>query len=169
MAETFLQPCETEVIFPGLVREWFFDRKIVVYRLTAVSRNVLRDWSELVLETIENWPEDDPYLAVHDLVAPGVSLQYAVSVSFETSNVGVLPDYRRRAYELLEAREITGNRVALSFNLALSGRATKTLADTQRFSGLNSVIEYRAFYDQMHALAWLALSVGVNDLSTFTK
>lgn len=164
MIDEVLHPHEMETVFPGMDQGWFFDRKIVVYRLTTVSRNILRDWSELVMETIKSWPDDYPYLAMHDLAATGVSLQYAVSVSFETSNTGVLPEYRQQVYSILNSRSTLGNRVALTFNLMLSGRLSKTLVKMQRIGLTNpQPVQYQAFYDQVDAVQWLAFSVRNNN------
>ena len=154
--EISLTPEDTEEIKPGLYCEWFFNKRIIAYRLTIVTQGLLETWSNYVIDTLKRWPADRPYLAMHNLSQPGISLQYASLVNFDTANIGILPDYREQAETLLAEREQVGSRVAITFSLSLSGKVNKTLADRHKS---RSLIDYRTFYNRARSLAWLALNI----------
>lgn len=147
-----LAPIQIDEICAGLACEWYLDKRIVVYKLTAVTHKVIEVWADTVVQTIQEWPEDLPYLAIHDLSTPGVSLQYASFVNFDTTNIGITDDGRQQVFQMIDARPNFFAQVAFNFSMSLSGQVNRLLADRQN---RHPFIQYKLFYGQNRALAWL--------------
>lgn len=148
-----LLPDESDRPFTGLTREWFHTPKIMVYKLTAVSETVINNWAELVLETIRTWDKTTPYLAIHDLSQAGVSLQYAALVNFDMMNIGVTMHGRILAEELFDQNKGFSAKIAMNFNLSLSGQTNRTLMNF--LSRENPAIRYKTFYSRTKCVKWL--------------
>lgn len=127
----------------GVTCEWFHNNHIVVYTLHDPRKSVLAAWSSAVLDMLESWPQDKPYLAVHDISRSGVGLLYCAAVADDIFNIGVVPEARPQIDEMITARP--NWQVGLSVVLAgsLSGRLSKLLmksgADDNR-------VQSRAFF-----------------------
>jgi hypothetical protein len=50
-------------------RYWLFDKRVVVYQPTGVSRPIVDEWFATVMETLQAWPENQTMLAIHDMRA----------------------------------------------------------------------------------------------------
>jgi hypothetical protein len=153
-------PETTEKPFAGMVVEWYHQREVVLYRLTAISMDVVENWAKYVLQTLETWDKNKPYLAVHDLSQPGISLQYAALVNFDMTNIGITGDGRVLAELLVDQHPEFKALVAVNFNLSLSGQTNRTL-----ISFLNRIhpsIQYKTFYNRTKCIRWL-LNGGVAD------
>jgi hypothetical protein len=148
----------SEMVCPGITRLWLSDRHVVAFKITAMSKIILAQWTNIVIQTLEAWPSYAPYLALHDLSTAGVSLQYASLVNFDTMNLGITPVGRKQATNLLEIRGIPAASVALNFNLSVSGQVNKVLADN-RNSSTRSTVAYKTFYSWEKSLAWLSSSL----------
>ena len=149
--------------FPGLTQEWYGNHRIVLYRVTAVSNIVVENWQALVLSTLEKWDRTEPYLAVHDLSQPGISLQFAAIVHFDLMNIGITSDGRHIAEKNFEDYPDFSALIAINFNLSLSGQTNHTLL---KFVAHNHPsIRYKAYYSRSKCLNWLA-NKGVSDTST---
>ena len=155
-SKDLLVPVQIDDVASGLVREWYFDKKVVVYRLTHVTHKVIDQWSDAVLKSIRNWNPDTPYLALHDLSKPGVSLQYGSYVNFETINIGINQSGREEIDILLNANEHLKAHVAINFSISMSGQVNRVLANRDT---LHTQIEYKLFYDRIKALEWLAAAL----------
>lgn len=151
-------PDEVERIRPGITCEWFSNRQIVAYKITAMSPTIINDWAALALKNLEAWPDDRPYLALHDLSEPGVSLQYATLVGFDTINMGIIPANRPHVDAIIKTKSGLIARVAMSFSLSLSGQINKVLADG-KFNTDQSYVIYRAFYNRNKSLSWLTEAI----------
>jgi hypothetical protein len=154
-------PSEVEKPYPGIVREWYNGKEIALYKITGVTQEVIDNWSQLVIATIESWPKNKPYLTVHDLSQPGVSLQYAAMVNFDMMNIGITVEGRLRAEEIFDSHVTFTGRVAVNFNLSLSGQTNRTL-----MSFLNRdhpSIQYKTFYNRAKCIRWL--TSGISDTS----
>lgn len=149
-----LVPQQVDEVFPGIIREWFNDRQLVAYRLTRVSPTILDAWSEYVLTTLDTWTKERPYLALHDVSSAGVSLQYATLVKFDMMNIGVTNDGRLKAEEFFNQHRDFRARVAISFNLSVSGQVSQTVID--RLKEKHPSIQYKTFFLRDRALTWLA-------------
>lgn len=150
------EPDETKEVYPGLVQEWFLNRQVVVYRLTMVSQTIIDTWADLVVSTVEAWDKSKPYLAMHDLSQPGVSLQYATLVSFDTVNVGVNSKGREAVEAIFDLNDDFFAHVAINFNLSVSGQVNRVLADRR---SPHPFVEYRTFYNRGNSLLWLMESL----------
>lgn len=146
-------PDRTEQPFIGLTQEWFFDNSIVLYRLTAISSEIVENWATLVLETIEAWDTQKPYLALHDLSQPGVSLQYAAITNFDLMNIGITMTGRMQAEKFFDQHVSLKARIAVNFNLSLSGQTNRTLMNY--LNRYHSSIRYKTFYSRDKAFLWL--------------
>jgi len=154
-------PDRTEEPFEGMVVDWYNREEVIVYKLLATSPIVVNRWAEFVQNRLEDWPKDRPYLAVHDLSQPGISLQYAALVKFDMMNIGVTDEGRVLAERLFDKNRGWLARVAVNFNLSLSGQTNRTL-----MSYLNRdhpSIRYKTFYNRTKCLRWV--TTGLTDTS----
>ena len=145
-------PESVEEVFPGLICEWYFDKQIVCYRLTQVSHARVEQWADFAISIIEKWDKDRPYLTLHDLSTPGVSLQYASIVDFDTTNIGVTAEGRKKVNALMAKHPDWLANVALNFSMSLSGQVNKLLAHR---SQIQSFISYKLFYSHEKSINWL--------------
>lgn len=150
--ETLPEASERHEIYPGLTLEWHADKKIVAYRISLVSHTLIDTWAKLVVSIMEDWPADQPYLAMHDLSQPGVSLQYATLVNFDTVNIGVNASGRKAVESIMDSRVEFFGQVAVNFNLSVSGQVNRMLADRRIGTPF---VKYRSFYHRDNALIWL--------------
>jgi hypothetical protein len=151
--QTSYLPEESDKPFAGIVREWYFNREVVLYRLTGVSEQIINNWADMVLASLKSWNSDKPYLAVHDLSQAGVSLQYAALVNFDMMNIGITMAGRFMAEEIFDANSSMSAKVAVNFNLSLSGQTNRTLMN---FLNRNhTAIRYKTFYNRTKCLKWL--------------
>lgn len=150
-------PDKTEIPFAGLTMDWYLGNEVVVYKLTAVSDDIVNKWAELIQSTLKDWPKDKPYLAVHDMSQAGVSLQFAALVNFDMMNLGITMGGRMLAEELFNQHPNWFGRIATNFNLSLSGQTNRTL-----MSYLNQEhprIKYKSFYNRTKCILWLRSGV----------
>jgi hypothetical protein len=151
--QTSYLPEESDKPLAGIVREWYFNREVVLYRLTGVSEQIVNGWAEMVLASLKNWHSDKPYLAVHDLSQAGVSLQYAALVNFDMMNIGITMAGRFSAEEIFDAHPSMSAKVAVNFNLSLSGQTNRTLMNFLNRD--HPAIRYKTFYNRTKCLKWL--------------
>ena len=50
-------------------RYWLFNKRVVVYQPTGVSRPIVDEWFDTVMEALAHWPEGQTMLAIHDMRA----------------------------------------------------------------------------------------------------
>jgi hypothetical protein len=68
MAEKY-QLEEDKWITEHIRRYWLFNKRVVVYQPTGVSRQIVDEWFDTVMETLAHWPEGQTMLAIHDMRA----------------------------------------------------------------------------------------------------
>jgi hypothetical protein len=154
MDEQFhIEPESTEEICTGLQCDWFYNKQVIAYRLTLASQKIIETWSAHIITLLEGWEKQRPYLALHDFSQPGVSLQFAMLVDFDTVNIGITPTGRRKVEELMDLNPEFFAFVAVNFNLSVSGQVNKVLANQR---SQHPFIKHRTFYNRMNALAWLS-------------
>lgn len=146
-------PESSETVIKGLVREWYHGKQVVLYRLLMASEETVQRWADLVQDTLREWPRTAPYLAIHDLSQPGVSLQYAALVNFDMMNIGVTLEGRLACDDLFDAEPLWSARVAIQFNLSLSGQTNRTLMGYLNRD--HPSVRYKTFYHRGKALRWL--------------
>jgi hypothetical protein len=146
-------PDKTETPFAGLSLDWYSGNDVVCYKLTAVSDDIVNKYADLVQSILKDWPKEKPYLAIHDLSQAGVSLQFAALVNFDMMNLGITMGGRLLAEERFNKHPAWMGRIAMNFNLTLSGQTNRTL-----MSYLNQEhprIKYKSFYNRGKCLTWL--------------
>lgn len=154
-------PDRTDKPFPGLVVDWYNHDEVIVYKLTTVTEAVVQKWAALVMAILKTWPKNQPYLAVHDLSQSGVSLQYAAIVNFDMMNIGVTLGGRAQVERFFDNHRGWSARVAVNFNLSLSGQTNRTLM--AYLSENHPAVQYKAFYNRSKCLRWL--TTGITDTS----
>ncbi|MCS6835776.1 MAG: hypothetical protein NZ750_07145 [Anaerolineae bacterium] len=146
-------PDEVEKLTTGLNREWYYNRRVVLYKLVAASPQIVDTWASAVLESLQAWERPMPYLALHDLSQAGVSLQYAALVNFDMLNIGVTPEGRILVERLFDEYPDWRAKVAVNFNLSLSGQTNRTLMNY--LNREHPAIRYKTFYNRAKCLKWL--------------
>jgi len=141
-----------EEIATGITREWLYEGRIVSYTANSVSVASVNAWSDTALETLETWPEDQPYLAMHDVSQPGIGLLFLTAVESDIFNIGVVPSARQRVQEIVDSRPDWQLALAIVVSASLSGRMTKLLFQQAQ---PGSRIQVKAFFHRSAALKWL--------------
>jgi len=154
-------PGKSEKPFPGLAIDWYNNDEVIVYKMTAVSEDIVNSWAEHVQTTLKRWDKTKPYLAIHDLSKAGVSLQFAALVNFDMMNIGVTMAGRILSEQLFDQYDKWTARVAVNFNLSLSGQTNRTLMNYLNRD--HPSISYKTFYNRTKCLRWLL--GGISDTS----
>jgi hypothetical protein len=154
-------PDSSSMPFPGLTVEYYQQGDVILYRLTAVSKEIVDRWAKLVVDTITGWDKSKPYRAVHDLSQAGISLQYSALVNFDLMNVGINAEGRNLVEAILDQNPEFSAMVAMNFNLSLSGQTNRTLMNF--LSQVHPGIQYKTFYNRNKCLRWLL--GGITDTS----
>jgi hypothetical protein len=150
--QTYL-PELSSMPFLGLTVEYYHNGDVILYRLTAVSKDIVERWSHFVVETVSGWDKSKPYRAVHDLSQAGISLQYSALVNFDLMNVGINAEGRNQVEAILDQHPTFSAMVAMNFNLSLSGQTNRTLMNF--LSQVHPGIQYKTFYNRNKCLRWL--------------
>ena len=165
MDEQTYIPDSSSTPFPGLTVEHYEKGDVILYRLTAVSKDVVDRWAKLVVDTVTNWDKTKPYRAGPDLSQAGVSLQYSALVNFDLMNVGINAEGRNQVEAILDQNPEFHAMVAMNFNLSLSGQMNRTLVNFM--SQVHPGIQYKTFYNRNKCLRWLL--GGVSDTGEFKQ
>ncbi|MDZ4769292.1 MAG: hypothetical protein SGJ24_09205 [Chloroflexota bacterium] len=152
-ANSAFEPQDIVEAYPGLFQEWYADRKMVAYRLTNVSQALIDAWAGLVITTLQEWDKATPYLAMHDLSAAGVSTIYASLTSYDMLNIGITLEGKVRAETMLNQNPGLIARVAIAFNITLSGHIGKTLVNY--YTDKHPAVLYKSYYSRDKSLRWL--------------
>lgn len=155
---TPLIPSKIETLALGLSREWYHDHQVVLYKLSAASHASIETWMACVKASLTDWDKQLPYRVVHDLSQPGVSLQYAALVNFDMMNIGVTLEGRLWAEQLFDAHPQWSARVAVNFNLSLSGQTNRTLMNY--LNREHPAIRYKSFYNRSKCIKWVMGELG---------
>jgi hypothetical protein len=151
-----------EEIFPGLTREWLFNERVVSYTLYSPQKAALLAWSESVLTTLERWPREKPYLAIHDISQSGIGLFYCAAVKNDIFNIGVIPEARQRVDEILTNDPEWHLSLALVVSGSLSGQLSKLLFNE---SSKKQQFHSKAFFFSDMAQNWLVNSTPSSTVS----
>lgn len=149
-----------EEIAYGITREWFFDRRIVVYAISLMNVTTLRIWANEVMASLESWSKERPYLVLHDLSTPGISLSYVVLARAYLLNPAVTSFGSEQLFKIMETHP--DFRVYLAVVLSQSYAEIITPATAQRFTSNNPRITTALFFDRAVALQWL-VDVGISE------
>ncbi len=137
----------------GVLCEWSADKQVVSYTLTSAKLSTLTAWSELALKTLQDWPKDQPYLALHDLSYPGAGLVYLAAVEYDVFNIGVTPGRRKDVHQLLEVNPTWQLALAVVVSASLTGGIMQL--KLMRPDSQNQRVRVKAFFDRNSALEWL--------------
>lgn len=140
-------------IAPGLYREMLANNQIIVFKPKAIYSSVMSSWTDEALRSLQAWPDELPYLVMHDLSSRGVALVYGFSNNHDLFNLGVTEEGRNKVQALIESRPKLQGRLAIVLSSRLSGRFVNRQA--QQPLQENTQIESRIFLDRDAALAWL--------------
>jgi hypothetical protein len=149
-----------EQISPGITCEWLADHKIMAYTLTSAKLITLSAWSETALQTFTTWPKDRPYLALHDLSYPNISLVYSTAVQNDIFNVGATPGKRKAVTALLDAHP--GWNIALAVVIAASYSGSITKLKAAGMGTHDPRIHAKTFFARSYAIEWLLEFAGKN-------
>ena len=163
-AASAFKPDESIEVYPGLFQDWYAGHSMVVYRLTLVTQSLIEVWSKIVLDTLTSWDKQRPYLAMHDLSASGVSTIYASLTSYDMMNIVITADGKTAIEQILNEHPGFVARVAIAFNITLSGHIGKTLLNY--YTDKHPAIQYKSFYSQDKSLRWLASHIQSADQSS---
>lgn len=129
------------------------DHEIVVYRLNAINRSILDQWASIILSTLQAWPADKPYMAIHDLSARQVALSFSNFVRQNSSLITPKLDDQAAVQEIINSRPNFRARVATVFNDEFSGHLGHLLISRKLPN--TSMIMGETFVSVADALAWL--------------
>ena len=145
---------EIKNVMNGLDLYWYSDRRIVKYVISAVNATLLDTWSQAVIDILKEWPDGQPYLALHDLSDRGVSMSYAAQVKFNMLNLAIRTNAIDKVKQILDKKQEFNARVALLFNSYHSGYVGQFMARQGRNPLLN--VDYDMFYEEAGAFQWLS-------------
>jgi hypothetical protein len=127
--------------------------KIVCYTIKAGQAKTFERWGKLVHDTLSAWPEDQPYLAIHDISEHRVALPYSVYVNFELFNIGASKDGIDLVLPIIENHPDFTARIAILTNTTHSGNVARAAT---KFKGqIRDRIDYKLFFDRDKAITWL--------------
>ena len=121
-------------ILPGLTLEKLHDGKILVWSASASTRAISAAWYEHTKKQLEDWPENQPYLALLNM-----------------ARVILTPFARDQAKELTEIRADISGRVAVVVSPSPTGHLIRLFVNRS----LPKTRERRVFFSFDEALTWL--------------
>ncbi|MBI5930331.1 MAG: hypothetical protein HY862_13555 [Chloroflexi bacterium] len=136
-------------------QSWLDDGRIVVYRLASVMEKTWDEWGRMVIENLENWPDDQPYLAVHELDSKGVGLTYAHTNHYDVFKVAITPRNQEEFERMLESRPNLYARIAVIVSRELSGQVIFKRAIQQQNEDPHARVLGKVFYDENAGINWL--------------
>ncbi len=136
-------------------QSWLDEGRIVAYRLSSVMERTWDEWGRMVMENLENWPDDQPYLAVHELNAKGVGLTYAHSNHYDVFKVAITPRNQQDFEQMLESRPNLYARLAIIVSRELSGQVIFKKALQLQNEDPHARVIGKIFYDAEAGINWL--------------
>ncbi|MCI0709723.1 MAG: hypothetical protein L0154_06120 [Chloroflexi bacterium] len=101
---------QIEEIMPGITRYWLDDHTISLIVSDDAERHKVDAWANAIIEQLENWPSNEPYLAIYD-VSRSALTPYTRKKSEEIARKAIElkgEDYPT-AYALVLQRGVLGN------------------------------------------------------------
>jgi hypothetical protein len=151
-----LEPQRVSTIDDALELEWYAGDAIVAYVLYSMSPEILQKWSAVALDILYDWPAGKPYLALYDLSARGVVINYLDLVKTKIFRLGITEAGEEHVLANIASRENFAARVALYASSTQSGFMGRLFAqvDAQRIR-FDKFVEYNVFHERVAALNWL--------------
>ncbi|MCC7449677.1 MAG: hypothetical protein IT324_19820 [Anaerolineae bacterium] len=125
-----------EQLSPTLSREWIADGHIVVYTLQDGTRTTIDRWVKAFTADIAAWPEDRPFLVIHD---------------FSARQVTTTPYGREGGDKLVNVRPEVKGRVAVLLPKTIAAHLIRLFLDQHTKGGR----ERRIFTSREDAIKWL--------------
>lgn len=143
-----------ELICKGVERRWLHDQRVVMYTVKSLGPSNLIDWSKAVAESLDRWPAQTDYIAIHDLSQTGMSLQYLMLTGYNILDPWLTPNSHIRFQEWMKQYPAQRICLAVVVSSALSGRISM-----KRGRGSSVDIEQvdsRVFDDLTAAQLWVS-------------
>ncbi len=141
-ATPLLRPERVEQVHPNILCELFNDGSLIVYKVSAMSREILEAWAEIVARVQASWPKDRVYLALYDLSVERVALPYLTLAGEHFFGLG--QPVPAGVY----------GRIALVFSLNASGHLGYDFVS--RLTLAQTGFEGRVFVEREAAMRWLS-------------
>jgi hypothetical protein len=129
-------PPDVEYVAPGLTRQWLCDRKIILFIFKDVSHETVDACANGIIETIEKWPPEIPYLCAYNLCFPEASLT---------------PYFRDRLKEVMERYRDRAGRTAIVIQRTFITNLAQFFLNTQK----PGIRVRRIFFSLDEGVAWL--------------
>jgi hypothetical protein len=131
-------PVQSEIITigKGLTKAFLFDKRIVIFHLDTVARDIIDAGAKDVLETMKNWPTKHQYLVIYDITSAKIALT---------------PHLRQRLQELAKAYPDLKGRSAVVLPRSVITQVFKLFVIAQNRVGRRKQV----FFDRESAIAWL--------------
>lgn len=151
-------PDAIEEVSSHIHRCWYASRRIVAYEIFDISPDILQEWAELAVKTIQAWDVGQPYLALHDISRRGVAMKYS-GLHTNSINPAITEDGKARLFPTPEDEANFQGRIALLVSLQFSGYLTRVLAATAVRQQCSENFQRRVFTEKIPALRWLASTI----------
>ncbi len=133
----------TELIVPGVTREWINERKIVVFHITDQKQAAVDAWLAATKDALDHWPEDDTPRILHHLERLGTPSQ----ASYTNRKIAE----QHRSYFLIRK-----TRIATVLRSPTLVGLIRVMAQVGTLSMPNNAnVIPSAFSDREKAIAWL--------------
>jgi hypothetical protein len=152
-----------EQITLGIIREWLYNRRVVVYSVQNFGAAAFVKWSEVIVKTLAELPEDRDYLAVHDLSKTGASMQYLALTGFNINKPWLTPSSEKSFLELQKVRPTMNTRLAIVLSSQFSGQLALRRARATTIE--SDCLESKTFEDRQLALEWIRSFVAEEDIN----
>lgn len=145
-----------------LQSDWTKDKTTMCYTLHRVDHDVMKQWSEDVLNALRHWDNEQAPRFLFDLTQPNVSMSYFVLCHRELYNLGVTTDGRDYFLKYLDTYPDIHVKLAVVLSntmlAALSSRLP-TNYDRHNFSA-------RIFFDREQAEQWVKADPETDSVKT---
>lgn len=152
-----MESISTEMVASGTTLDWYADNQIVSYTIAIADEGIMDALTNKVNSVLESWDTNKPYLALHDLSAPGVAVFYMIMAHYQILNLGIKPENREYAESIISTHQHPA-RVAYVLSLSLSGKVTHRSVELTA-DDTNSLVQYKTFFKKDLALQWLAEAI----------
>ena len=125
-----------EQISPTLTREYLYDGRIVVFKVTSISRQTIDLWAEIVREAVVSWTPDHWYLALHD---------------YSEGNISLTPYARAKGTELFNLRPDIRGSIAFVLRKTFIAQVMHLYLRSQR----HDYYQNQIFFSRTEGLSWL--------------
>lgn len=141
-----------EKVAAGIIREWYFDRRVAVYTAQSLNPHTLIDWSKAVVESLASWPTNSDYIAIHDLSGTGMSLQFLMLTSYNIMNPWLTLSSEQYMREWMAKHPHLNIHLGVVVSGSLSGQITMRRAQSSSID--QNRVTSRMFITRDSALEW---------------